>query len=367
MAIGEGELGAWLRLLRAPGFGPRQLLPWLDSPQSATALVSGVRGPPGLASALAAVEQHAVEADLEWCQQPGQHLLPLHSPHYPQRLRDTADPPLALFVRGDPEVLSLPQIAIVGSRNPTHAGSDTATRFGDYLSSRGLAVTSGLALGIDGAAHRGALRAGGLTLAVLGAGLANIYPASHRELAEAITAEGALISEFPPDTPPRPGNFPRRNRIISGLSLGVLVVEAALRSGSLITARLALEQGREVFAVPGSIHSPLAKGCHQLIRQGAKLVETGADVLEELASQIRLPLAPEPDDLVPASRLETMDPDYQRLLEALGYDPVNSDTLIRRTGLQPSEIASMLLVLELEGHVSSEPGGLFLRREPPAG
>jgi len=210
------------------------------------------------------------------------HILTLHDPAYPALLKEIADPPPLLFVRGDPAVLSRPQLGIVGSRNPTPGGRSLAEDFARSLSRCGLVVTSGMALGIDAAGHRGALRGGGTTLAVAGTGPDRIYPARHRDLARAIVEQGAIISEFAPGTPALPSNFPRRNRIISGLSLGVLVVEAACRSGSLITARLAAEQGREVFALPGSIHNPLARGCHHLIRQGAKLVEDIEDIVEEL-------------------------------------------------------------------------------------
>jgi len=359
----EDLLRDWLSLVRATGFGPAQLAPLLKHDQDATRLLRGDRAPAGLLRAVAKVPEQELQQDLAWCLQPQNHFIPLTSPQYPPQLRDISDPPLGLFVQGDPAVLRLPQIAIVGSRNPTRSGADNAMQFGGFLAGYGLVITSGLALGIDAAAHRGALQVNGLSVAVLGCGLDQIYPSSHRELAEAISREGALASEFPPDTPPRPGLFPRRNRVISGLSLGVLVVEAALRSGSLITARQALEQGREVFAIPGSIHNPLAKGCHQLIRQGAKLVETGADVLEELAPQLQVhptaaASAAEPPEPV-------LDADYRKLLDALGFDPTSTDTLIARTGLSAAEVASMLLVLELEGHVSSQAGGRFQRQLKP--
>jgi DNA processing protein len=269
-----------------------------------------------------------------------------------------------LYVQGDPEVLADPQLAIVGSRNPTPSAVETTREMARHLAACGLTVTSGLAIGIDGAAHEGALLAG-RTLAVLGTGPDRVYPAVHRQLARRIAEGGALVSEFPPGVGPRPENFPRRNRIISALSLGTLVTEAALRSGSLITARLAGEQGREVFAVPGSIHNPLARGCHALIKEGAKLVETAGDILEELAPTLRPFTRRGEDQLSPAdavrSREEALDEDYRALLAALGHDPVPTDILVRRTGIAANDISSMLLLLELEGYVSSQPGGRYSR------
>jgi len=226
-----------------------------------------------------------VAKDVEWLQQPGHHLLTLTDADYPSHLREIPDPPPLLFVRGDPAILAYPQIAMVGSRNPTPMGREIASAFAKELAEMGFVITSGLAIGIDGAAHRGTLSVGGPTIAVVGTGLDRIYPARHRELGLEIIKTGACVSEFFLGTPPLAVNFPQRNRIISGLSLGVLVVEATTRSGSLITARLAGEQGREVFAIPGSIHNPLARGCHMLLRQGAKLVESASDVIEELGPQ----------------------------------------------------------------------------------
>jgi DNA processing protein len=251
---------------------------------------------------------------------------------------------------------------MVGARNPTTLGRETATRFAEHLAHGGLVITSGLALGIDAASHRGALAAHGETVAVLGNGPDEVYPSEHAALARSIVESGLLVSEFPPGTPPRPQNFPRRNRIISGLSLGTLVVEAAVQSGSLITARLAAEQGREVFAIPGSIHSPLSKGCHRLIREGAKLVETAADVLAEL--QIPAPAeAPLPEPADAQGVFTTLlDKDYEILLDALGFEPARVDTLVARTGLTADVVASMLLILELEGRVGQQPGGIFCRR-----
>ncbi len=301
----------------------------------------------------------AAEQELAWLEQPNHHLITLSDPRYPKRLREIADPPAALYVIGEPDLLSATQLGIVGSRNPTPGGSETAHAFAGYLAQSGLTITSGLALGVDAAAHRGALQAGGKTIAVAGTGLDRVYPARHRELAHEIVGQGALISEFPLGTPALALNFPRRNRIISGLSLGVLVVEAALQSGSLITARLAAEQGREVFAIPGSIHNPLARGCHALIRQGAKLVETAADILEELG-----PIA---QTIAPMHEIDTgnvtpgLDVEALTLLDCLGFDPTPVDSLIERSGLTPEAVSSMLLVLELQGHVVAAPGGHYTR------
>jgi DNA processing protein len=284
---------------------------------------------------------------------------------YPPLLREISAAPPLLFVRGDPDVLSLPQLSIVGSRSSTPGGAETASRFAGHLAQSGFCITSGLALGIDAAAHRAALTAGGRTIAVFGAGPDIIYPREHTSLADDIAANGALVSEFAPGCKPRRFQFPRRNRIISGLALGTLVVEAGLRSGALITARNAAEQGREVFAIPGSIHNPVARGCHQLIRSGAKLVETADDIIEELggmfagiAATIEQNLAPQ---FLPPDR--ALDSEYKRLLGLMGWDPVAIDTLIKRSGLTTEEVSSMLLILELEGRVEPLTGGCYVQRE----
>jgi DNA processing protein len=274
--------------------------------------------------------------------------------------------------------LSLPQLAIVGSRNPTAGGRDNATSFAAHLARCGLAITSGLAIGIDTAAHQGALAAEGSTVAVCGTGLDIDYPSANSALAATIAKRGALVSEFPLGMPALQANFPRRNRIISGLTLGTVVVEAAVRSGSLITARLAAEQGREVFAIPGSIHNPLARGCHQLIRQGAKLVETADDILVELrpllgalvgaaalALQVTVPDERNASAAGPAACRAAgpvLDKAYEILLDALGFEPAGVDTLVERTGFAADEVASMLLILELDGALESRPGGRYVRR-----
>lgn len=361
----DDSLRSWLGLVRAPGLGPLTLLPLLEAGHTAAELARAPSGlPSGVRQALAAIPWELVDRDMAWLAGPDNHFICLDAPDYPSLLRDIADPPLGLFVHGDPAVLSLPQLAMVGSRNPSSGGTRTARDFAAHLAGAGLAITSGLAVGIDAAAHEGALAAGGVTLAVTGTGLDRVYPARHRDLAHRIAERGALVSEFAPGTPPLPGHFPRRNRIISGLAVGTLVVEAALKSGSLITARLASEQGREVFAIPGSIHNPLARGCHALIRQGAKLVETADDIAEELGAlfaglsdQLAAPEEPE---------AQLLDGDYQALLSAMGHDPVTVDELVARSGFAPEAVSSMLLLLELRGHVSSNPGGFFARNGTPA-
>lgn len=372
-------LEAWLVLLGAPGLGPVQLQPLLERTGSAPAALEAARAgqlerPPGEAARrwLRAPDPARIEAGLEWLSSPGHHLVAWGEADYPPLLAELPGAPLALFVAGDPATLWQPQIAIVGSRNATAAGLDNAAAFARAFGRAGFTITSGLAEGVDGAAHAAALDAGGLTVAVFGTGPDLVYPRRHAGLAERVRAGGALVSEFPPGMPAQPGHFPRRNRIIAGLALGTLVIEAGLRSGSLVTARHALEAGREVFAIPGSIHNPLARGCHQLIRSGARLVETAAEVVDELGPvaarlgaglQRRLSAADAggPGAAVPGA---ARDPDYDRLLQALGHDAASLDTLAGRTGLAAGALASMLLILELEGIVASEPGGLYVRRPP---
>ena len=272
-----------------------------------------------------------------------------------------------LYVAGEVTPLSLPQLAIVGSRNPTGLGRDTALQFAQQLSRAGMVVTSGLALGIDAAAHRGALSVGAPTVAVVGRGLDAVYPAENAALARAIIeAGGALVSDLPIGTPPLKHHFPRRNRILSGLATGTLVVEAALRSGSLITARLAGDQGREVFAIPGSIHNPLARGCHRLLRQGATLVEEVADIFAEIEPIIGQMAGKTIESAanMPASSAPTLDKEYEILLDALGFEPAGLDVLVVRTGLAAGAVASMLLILELDGRVQQQPGGRYSRRLP---
>lgn len=354
----------WLTLHRACATGPAQALRLLEAAGGDVQLAVHRIGALQLGAAAIARARAEALLDLAWLQAEGATLLTLADARYPPLLKGIAGAPLLLFVRGDVDVLWLPQLAVVGSRQASAGGLDTARDFAATLATRGFVVTSGLAAGIDAAAHAGALDAGGSSIAVTGTGLDRIYPSRHAGLARRLAERGALVSEFPPRTPARRENFPRRNRIISGLALGTLVVEASLGSGSLITARLAAEQGREVYAIPGSIHNPLAKGCHQLIREGAKLTETAQQVVDELASllgELRATLATAPAAPAPPSQVGADDADYARLRAALGHDPVAMDALVRRTGLTVPVLSSMLLRMQLEGEVSANPGGTYSR------
>ena len=381
--------------MRAPRLGGAQLIALVEKFGGVEALVRASRHDlerAGLKSDSIDALRHSDEAllagDQAWLDCAGHHLLTFDDERYPSLLRDTPSPPAALWVDGDPDVLWQPQVAVIGSRNPTAGGRDNARDFAGELSRRGLAVTSGMASGIDSVAHRAALDAGGCTIAVAGTGLDIVYPESGRPLAERIRGQGALVSEFPPGTPARRHHFPSRNRIISGLSLGVLVIEAGLRSGTLITARLAAGQGREVFALPGSIHNPMAKGCHRLIRDGARLVENADDVLQELASlagelggQLGERLTGEHSelDMAAANRKLTSrskgvfpdaddrpwetDPEYRALWACLGFDPKPVESIIRQTGLTAPVVSAMLLMLELRGMVEAHPGGGYSRTQ----
>lgn len=361
MGVATDERAHWLRLCLIPGIGPerqRLLLAAFGLPsrvfacsRQALAAVVGDR----LAEALLACDNRAeVGHALKWADEPGNHVLTLADDAYPRNLLEIPDPPSLLYAKGDVRLLEATALAVVGARNATPQGELNAEAFAAALSAAGIPVVSGLALGVDAAAHRGGLKGPGKTIAVVGTGADRIYPARNADLARAIAAEGLILSEFPLGTPPVAHNFPRRNRIISGLARGVLVIEAAVDSGSLITARLAAEQGREVFAVPGSIHSPLAKGCHQLIKQGAKLVECADDILEELS----WPLAHAPR-AAPAAEAESTG--EASLLKVMGFDPVDVDSLVMRSSLTPEELFAMLTLLELDGRVARLPGGLFQR------
>ena len=359
--IDSRELGAWLRLTETPQLGResvRKLLGAFGSPQAVIAATSAARGavvPRVQAESLAQLPESLetlVTATLAWLAADApepRDVITLGDARYPQALLDAADPPLLLYAQGRFELLQSDAIAIVGSRSPTPQGADNARAFANHLSDSGLTIVSGLALGVDTAAHAGGLDGAASTIAVVGTGLDRVYPKRNLGLAHRIAAKGLIVSEYSLGMPPLAPNFPRRNRIIAGLARGTLVVEAALQSGSLITARMANEAGREVFAIPGSIHSPQSRGCHALIKQGAKLVETAQDILEEL----RWPgaLAAVADAAAPN------DP----LLDALGFDPVTLDALVARTGASAAELSVRLLDLELSGQVSRLPGQLFQR------
>jgi DNA processing protein len=364
------EVFAWMTLSRAPALDVPTLRASFDEPGGISGLIAAsddARRSAGLTAQASAFLEAAVgakrAAEQAWLDCPQHHVVPFTDPHYPVALRGLARSPIALYVAGNPQVLNDPQLSIVGSRNPTPPGRDTAFEFAESLAACGLGITSGLAQGIDTAAHRGALAAQGVTVAVLGSGIDVIYPRINRALSEEIAFQGALISEFPLGTPPRRENFPQRNRIIATLSLGTLVVEAARRSGSLITARLAADHNRELFAVPGSIHNPLSRGCHELIRQGAKLTETVADILTELNfSAFFAGVRRGSSGLDPPPGIEAgMDKEHKILLDALGFDPADVDMLVVRTGFKAEAVSSMMLILELEGHVQAAPGGRYSR------
>ncbi len=379
------DLADWLRLSAVPGLGAerqRSLLAAFGLPRhifaAGRSALAGVVGHELADALLAAPQDEAIARTLAWAAEPGSHVLTLADEAYPRSLLDIADPPVLLYVKGDPALLQRPAIALVGARSATAQGEANAAAFARSLAEAGLTIVSGLALGIDAAAHRGALAAGvvgGGTVAVIGTGIDRIYPARNAALAREIAGAGAIVSEFPLGTPPLQHNFPRRNRIIAGLAQGVLVVEAAVGSGSLITARLATESGREVFAIPGSIHSPLARGCHRLIREGAKLVETAEDVIEELRG--RLGWAVPTPTQAPRGRRKTkaaatpstpvaqatlaLDDEAARMLTLIGHDPVDIDTLAGRSGLTVDALYAILLPLELDGHLARMPGGRFQR------
>lgn len=354
------ELRHWLALSHI-NIGANKLLAFLEAGNSLARLFElsdqslqehGFR--PGLAKKLDSVSDELIEQDLEWFDSDRKHLIPITSKNYPALLREIPDPPKLLFVHGDKSLLKAHQIAIVGSRNPTAQGQENTREFAKTLASAGAVITSGMALGVDGIAHQAALDKGQPTIAVVGTGLDRIYPARHKDLAIKISEQGALVSEFALGTPVKASNFPVRNRIICGMSLGTLVVEAAIRSGSLITARLAMEQGREVFAIPGSIHNTLARGCHSLIKQGAKLVETAEEIIEELGAlaawQTEHNQQQESQDFV-------LEKEYQDMLNLVDDSTTSVDTIIQRSGLEIEVVSHMLLLLELNNYIASVPGG----------
>ena len=358
----------WLSLILAKGIGPEtccKLLSEFNNPESILACNIDVLASFGLKEAsiesLLNPDEEKINNILEWLDRPAHHLITICDDDYPELLRQIYSAPPVLYAIGQREALGFIHFAIVGSRNPTTGGRKLAEEFAIELSKAGLTICSGLALGIDYHSHIGALKANCSTVAVLGNGLASIYPARHKKIASEIIERGLLLSEYPPGTKPNAGNFPQRNRIISGMSIGVLVVEAAKKSGSLITADYALEQGREVFAVPGSIHNPLARGTHSLIKQGAKLVESVNDIIEELAPVasivINKTISNKPDN----SNYSDMDTDYKLLLDKMAYDSVSVDMLVKLTGLTAEAVSSMLLILELQGLIESQQGGLYCR------
>jgi DNA processing protein len=378
------EMRAWMLALRTPGLGPGGLRERLVKAANDIEIVVAQmqRHPAALGEAaknwLRQPDEARLTEDLTWLSEPGHRLLRCTDADFPPQLENIPQPPAALFVIGNASLLLYPQVAIVGARGASASGMAHARAFTRALAQAGFAITSGMADGIDGAAHSAALDAGAMTLAVVGTGPDRVYPRKHLALAKRIAAHGALVSEFPPGTAARADHFPRRNRIIAGLSLGTLVVEAGLQSGSLITARLAAEQGREVFAVPGSIHNPLARGCHRLIRDGARLVESATEIVETLAPAARmlggelaarLMTASEIDSAATSIRqaeigksdksLDQGKFEYRQLLSELGHEPLTLDELVQRTGRSAAELASMLLMLELDAKVENLPGNRY--------
>lgn len=357
----QHRLSLWVALSQISGLGGegfRRLLHSFGEPEhifsaNYSALEKIVRAP--VARIICAgPDFETLSPTLKWLEDPLNHIVTLADEEYPRAMLEVPDPPPLLYVKGQRQRLNMPALAIVGSRSATPQGLANAENFARHLSECGWCIISGLALGIDGAAHRGGLQGKASSIAVVGTGLDIVYPSRHRELAHVLAQEGALVSEFPLGTPSKAQNFPRRNRLISGLSRGCLVVEGALQSGSLITARLAAEQGREVFAIPGSIHSPLARGCHFLIKQGAKLVETAQDILDELGYPSIAPT-------FSASEPTTMDEEEAQLMRCLGFDPVGIDKLVSCSGLTSDSVCAILLAMELAGQVASQPGGLYQR------
>lgn len=357
------ELTNWLKISLITGLTSEKLLSALEVQSSLDELLNAnettLKAYNFTAHQIAVLKAPAsekLEEMLNWAAEPNHHVLPITDNRYPNQLRDIDNPPKVLFVNGDIDFLHQPQLAMVGSRSPTAVGKKIAEDFAYHLSSNGLTITSGLARGIDGASHTGALKGIAGTVAVVATGLDRVYPAEHRQLAHQICEQGALISEQPLGVAPHAGLFPLRNRIISGLSQGVLVVEAAIKSGTLITARHAIEQNRDVFAVPGSIHNPAVKGCHALIKQGAKLVEKADDILEELQILVKNSTTGDTIHENPEKNTPAPDPEYQKLLSCMGYEPMDIDSISECTGFSAANIASMLLILELQGDIVASNG-----------
>ncbi len=352
------QLKYWLALSRTPGIGSKTFIHCLDThqPEQLFQLSYSALSELGIKQKsidfIKSPDWQLIEQDLQWLEQPENDLITLYDPLYPTQLKEIDSPPPLLFCRGNKQLLLQPQIAIVGSRNPSASGRQTAIDFASSLAHHGYCITSGLALGVDAASHQGALNVQGHTIAVTGTGLDRVYPAINKALASEIALHGLLISEFPPGTAAKANHFPRRNRIISGLCSGLLVVEAAKKSGSLITARMALEANREVFAIPGSIHNPLARGCNALIKEGAKLVENTEDILEEL-----LQYNQQPEVFLEENIKSTLDLEQQNLLNLIMFSPTSVDYLVEESGLAVEIISSMLLLLELQGYIATTPGG----------
>ena len=373
------EISNWIRLTATPGVGceaAKKLLHAFGLPEQIFSAsypelkrVVSEKQAQALSGAPSAATTSLMERTEQWCTKPENHLITLADRTYPAHLLTIPDPPTVLYVKGNADLLSKTSVAVVGSRNATTQGVVNAREFSDTLSQHGLTIVSGLAAGIDAAAHQGGLAGSGSTIAVIGTGIDIVYPAANRELAHQIAAQGCIVSEYPLGTPPIASNFPRRNRIISGLAQGVLVVEAAAQSGSLITARMANEQGRDVFAIPGSIHSPFSKGCHLLIKQGAKLVDTAQDIIDELRidelrfDELRQGRTPTTLGAMIADTANAISitPDNQALLSEMGFDPVHPDALALRCKLDCADLTARLVMLELEGHVEMLAGGLVRR------
>ena len=359
------EKSLWISLSSIPGIGAQtfcQLLKAFGSPsniyEANNQQLKEIVSEKIAAEINKGINEDTLTDALNWLSQPNNHLVTLADPYYPKALLEITDPPPLLYAKGNLALLNQPSIAIVGSRNASVQGEKNAEAFAHGLCGYGLCIVSGLALGIDGAAHRGALSANGATIAVVGTGLDIVYPAKHRDLAHQIVERGLIVSEFALGTPSKPQNFPKRNRIISGLSLGCLVVEANLQSGSQITARLAAEQGREVFAIPGSIHSPMSKGCHQLIKQGAKLVDSLQDIVEELDLNKHVSLITD-DEVNHSDETDSKTATIHPILGLMGYEAITLENLVHLSCLTVSEVSSMLMLLELEGRVTSLPGGQY--------
>ena len=358
----DADIKYWLALLRIDGIGCKTFANLIEehSPEEIFAATEQElldwEIKKNLVEAILTFDWKLIAYDLEWLEKPNNDVLKITHPLYPDALKEIYDPPQLLFIRGNPQILAYPQIAIVGSRNPSALGNKTAFDFAFELSKYGFAITSGLALGIDSTAHQGALSAEGFTIAVVGTGLDRVYPSSNKELALEIVNTGAMVSEFPPGTTAIGTNFPRRNRIISGLCQGLLVVEAAQKSGSLITARMALEQNREVFAIPGSIYSPLSRGCNAMIKEGAKLVESPQDIIDELSQykQRIISLRAEPEQSL-------LDLDQQTLLNLVMFNPTSIDDLVESASQSVDVITAQLLMLEIQGYVEATPGGCYIR------